>query len=74
MNTQTFNLSLPKDLVKIIDEQAKKDFSSRSDYIRKSLVAQLKKDGLATSNPEAFEVAKQVLQEYRQDFENLSKR
>ncbi len=42
MSTQTFNLSLPRDLVKKLDEQAKKDYSSRSDYVRKAIVNQLR--------------------------------
>jgi metal-responsive CopG/Arc/MetJ family transcriptional regulator len=42
MSTQTFNLSLPRELVKKLDAQAKKDFSSRSDYVRKAIVNQLR--------------------------------
>ncbi len=41
MSSKTFNLSLPQDLVKKLDEQAKKDFSSRSDYVRKAIVNQI---------------------------------
>lgn len=44
MSSQTFNLSLPKELVKKLDSQAKKDFSSRSDYVRKAIVNQLKSE------------------------------
>jgi metal-responsive CopG/Arc/MetJ family transcriptional regulator len=42
MSTQTFNLSLPKELVQKLDAQAKKEFSSRSDYVRKAVVNQLR--------------------------------
>lgn len=42
MNTQTLNISLPKQLVALVDEQARQDFSSRSDFIRKALVNQLR--------------------------------
>ncbi|MGB3024174.1 MAG: ribbon-helix-helix domain-containing protein [Candidatus Saccharimonadales bacterium] len=42
MNSQTFNLSLPKQLVQAMDEQAKRDFSSRSDFVRKAIVNQLR--------------------------------
>lgn len=42
MSTKTFNLSLPEELVSKLDKQAKKDYSSRSDYVRKAIVNQLK--------------------------------
>lgn len=42
MKSQTFNLSLPQELVKNLDRQAKKEFSSRSDYVRRAIVNQLK--------------------------------
>lgn len=41
MSTKTFNLSLPEELVKKLDEQAKREYSSRSDYVRKAIVNQL---------------------------------
>ena len=44
MNTQTLNISLPKQLVALVDKQAKQDFSSRSDFIRKALVNQLRSE------------------------------
>ncbi len=44
MNSRTFNLSLPEDLLRKLDEQAKKDFSSRSDYVRKAIVNQLRSE------------------------------
>lgn len=44
MSTRTFNLSLPEELVKKLDDQAKKDFSSRSDYVRKAIVNQMRSE------------------------------
>ena len=44
MSSRTFNLSLPEELVCKLDEQAKKDFSSRSDYVRKAIVNQIRSE------------------------------
>jgi metal-responsive CopG/Arc/MetJ family transcriptional regulator len=44
MSTKTFNLSLPQELVTRLDQHAKKDFSSRSDYIRKAVVNQMRSE------------------------------
>lgn len=44
MSTQTINISLPEELVKKIDRAAKKEFASRSDYIRQALVSKLRAD------------------------------
>ena len=41
MPSQTINISLPSELLKKVDEAAKNNFSSRSDYIRQSLVSAL---------------------------------
>lgn len=37
MQTQTLNIALPKELVKKVDEVAKKEYSSRSELIRGAL-------------------------------------
>lgn len=37
MQTQTLNISLPKELVKKVDERAKKEYRNRSELIRESL-------------------------------------
>ncbi len=51
MNTKTFNMTMPKKLVALIDQEAQVRFMSRSEYIRRCVLKQLKKDGaLATSN------------------------
>lgn len=42
MNTQTFNISLPRELVKKVDKQAKEEYRNRSDFIREALIARLK--------------------------------
>lgn len=42
MASKTFNLSLPEELVKELDKQAKRDFSSRSDYVRRAIINQLR--------------------------------
>lgn len=39
MNTQTLNIALPGDLIKKVDELAKKEFRNRSDLIREALRA-----------------------------------
>lgn len=73
MSTQTFNLSLPKELVKELDKQAKKDFSSRSDYVRKAVINQLKIDQAAGKSG-AVKNAVALLEEYQEDFEHLAER
>jgi metal-responsive CopG/Arc/MetJ family transcriptional regulator len=44
MSTQTINISLPKELIKKIDDAAKAEYASRTDYIRQALVGKLKSD------------------------------
>ncbi|HUC89406.1 MAG TPA: ribbon-helix-helix protein, CopG family [Patescibacteria group bacterium] len=44
MSAQTINISLPKELVEKIDDAAKMEFASRSDYIRQALVSKLRAD------------------------------
>lgn len=41
MNTRTINISLPKDLVSKLDNVAKKQYATRSEYIRNSIIEQL---------------------------------
>lgn len=45
MKSKTFNLSLPEDLVEIIDRQSKLCFMSRSAYIKQAVVKYLNKNG-----------------------------
>jgi Arc/MetJ-type ribon-helix-helix transcriptional regulator len=42
MNTQTFNISLPRDLVKKVDKFAKQDYLNRSDFIREALLTRIR--------------------------------
>lgn len=42
MQTQTLNISLPKDLVKRVDEVANKEYRNRSELIRQALRVYLK--------------------------------
>lgn len=42
MQTQTFNISLPKELVKKVDEVAKREYRNRSELIRESVRRYLK--------------------------------
>ncbi|MDO9027923.1 MAG: ribbon-helix-helix domain-containing protein [Candidatus Roizmanbacteria bacterium] len=44
MSTQTFNISFPKQLIKIVDKFADSRFSSRSDFIRKAVISYIKKE------------------------------
>lgn len=43
MQTQTFNIALPKDLVKKVDQQAKEEYRNRSEFIREALRIYLKR-------------------------------
>jgi metal-responsive CopG/Arc/MetJ family transcriptional regulator len=42
MTVKTFNLSLPQALVEALDKRAKSEYSSRSDYVRKAIVNQMR--------------------------------
>lgn len=44
MNTQTVNISLPKQLIKIMDDFAKRQFSTRSDLIKTAVIRYINKD------------------------------
>lgn len=46
MTSKTFNLSLPSELVSIIDTQAKLEYTTRSEYIKRSVLATLKEKGV----------------------------
>lgn len=37
MNTQTLNISLPREMVKKVDQQARDEYRNRSDLIREAL-------------------------------------
>lgn len=42
MQTQTLNIALPQNLVKEVDEAAKKEYRNRSEFIREALRIYLK--------------------------------
>jgi len=44
MQAQTVNISLPKNLLKIMDDFAKHQFSSRSDLIRTAVIRYINED------------------------------
>ena len=55
MPTQTINISLPKELIKKIDDAAKAEYASRSDYIRQALVGKLKSDRVQSDDWDLLE-------------------
>lgn len=73
MKAQTFNISLPKAVVTKVDYAAKKEYTSRSDYIRRAVLNQLEIDQ-AKNKSGAVKQAMDLLDEYREDFDNLAKR
>lgn len=42
MASKTINISIPEELIKAIDEAAKNEYASRSDFIRETMVRRLK--------------------------------
>lgn len=46
MGTKTFNLSLPAELVALIDNEAKLNYETRSEYIKRATLQRLKADGI----------------------------
>lgn len=74
MKTQTINISLPRELVKKIDEQAKKDYATRSDYIRTALLNRVRLEEKSGLHPELVEIAKQIMSDHDSDLKNLAKR
>ena len=42
MNTQTINIVLPKELVKLADRTAKREFKNRSELIREALISYIR--------------------------------
>ena len=43
-NSQAFNITLPKELVKKIDKLAEREYTSRSDIIRQSIIRELREE------------------------------
>ena len=42
MSTKAFNISLPEELVKKLDKIAKRDYTSRSDVIRRAVLREIR--------------------------------
>lgn len=51
MMTRTINISLPAQLLKEIDEAAKGNYASRSDFIRETMVLRLKNQQVVKISP-----------------------
>lgn len=49
MSSKTFNLSLPSELVDELDRRAKKEYTTRSDYIRRAVLNQLRAEQTLTA-------------------------
>ena len=75
MSTKIVNLSLPEELLKRVDAAAKREYSSRSDYLRLALLNQLQeepKSNNSVSNKELLSSANSIIKQYKQDFVNLA--
>jgi metal-responsive CopG/Arc/MetJ family transcriptional regulator len=46
MDVKIINISLPSELIKHVDAQAKLNYASRSEYIKRALIARLKSEGV----------------------------
>lgn len=72
MGTKIINLSLQAELVELIDAQAKREYATRSEYVKRAVMAQLKADNALTKDTAlSYEEArkahlKQFLQEYQE--------
>jgi metal-responsive CopG/Arc/MetJ family transcriptional regulator len=71
MSTKIFNLSLPSDLVALIDTQAKREYATRSEYIKRAIMAQLKTDNAfegLESNKSPEEAKRAQLKEFLKNY------
>lgn len=68
MGTKIFNLSLPHELVEIIDHQATLYFSSRSEYIKIAILNRLKSEGIQNANSKPHETTDEMLQAELDEF------
>ena len=60
MKSKIFNVSLPVNLLEIIDLQAKLNYSTRSEYVKTAIIARLKTDGAFNQVPQTPEQARQA--------------
>lgn len=49
MSVKIISLSLPSGLIKVVDEQAKLQYSTRSEYIKRALITRLKVEGVPSA-------------------------
>lgn len=71
MSVKTINISLPSDLIAEIDNLAREEFTSRSDYIRSSLVKRVRSSKkLAQKEQLDRQRALLELEEHARDLEN----
>lgn len=71
MATKIINLSLPPELVELIDAQAKLMYASRSEYIKRAIIAQLKEEDAldkATAPQTPHEVRQQQLKKFLEGY------
>ncbi len=68
-------MSLPKELVKKLDVQAKKEFSSRSEFVRRAVINQLRADETKVLDKPAIKDEYEAFKkQYHQALNNLATR
>ncbi|MDZ7786257.1 MAG: ribbon-helix-helix domain-containing protein [Candidatus Saccharibacteria bacterium] len=72
MAKKTFNVSMDEELVKKIDAAAKKQYTSRSDFLRMAALKALNENSAADN--QALEAAQNILRKHKKDFKNLAER
>lgn len=71
MNTQTINISLPKPLVKIMDQFAKRQFSTRSNIIKTAVIKYISQEKELTELFAYFEDKAKKLKLKESDIERI---
>ena len=69
MAVRTINISLDEKLLEEVDKAAKSEYSSRSDYIRTSLLKNIPRDH-TNLDQQVMAAPKQVIKTYKSDFKN----
>jgi metal-responsive CopG/Arc/MetJ family transcriptional regulator len=74
MSAKIFNLSMPSELFKVMEEQAKLNYTTRSEYIKAAVIARLKLEGafnetLKRTFQSAEEANKAKLKEFLKEYE-----
>lgn len=71
MATKIINLSLPPELVELIDAQAKLMYATRSEYIKRAIIAQLKAEAAldkASAPQTPHEVRQRQLKQFIEEY------